>query len=62
MSKSKKFAALIVILMVFSSLALAQQEEEDGEHGLYLEKPRAFFGGLVAGGSFAQVDGDYFAG
>jgi hypothetical protein len=62
MSKSKKFAALIVILIAFSISALAQAEEEDGEHGLYLENPRAFFGGLVAGASRSQVDGDYFAG
>ncbi|MFI5196883.1 MAG: outer membrane beta-barrel protein [Chitinophagales bacterium] len=66
MTKSKKFAAhipiVIGILIAFSGAAHAQQEEDDEEHGLYLEKARVFSGGLVAGANFTQVDGDYFAG
>ena len=66
MSKSKKFAAYIPItigiLIAFSCSALAQEEENGEEHGLYIEKPRVFSGGLVAGANFTQVDGDYFAG
>jgi hypothetical protein len=64
MNKSRKFAALLiitVILIAFSSTANAQ--EDDGEpHGLYIEQPRVFYGGVVIGANFAQVDGDYFAG
>ncbi len=66
MNKSRKFAALIVItvsLTVFSSALFAQNVEEDDEpHGLYLEKPRVFYGGVVVGANFSQVDGDYYAG
>ncbi len=65
MNKSRKFAAFIiitVILTAFSGIASAQEEEEDGEHGLYIEHPKVFFGGVVAGANFSQVDGDYYAG
>ena len=66
MTKSRKFTAIIPItigiLIAFSGAALAQQEEDAEDHGLYIEKPRVFSGGLVAGANFTQVDGDYFAG
>ena len=63
MNKSRKFAALIpiaIILMAFGGVANAQDEDEGG--GLYIEPVRVFYGGLLAGANFAQVDGDYFAG
>ena len=65
MNKSRKFAALIlipVILCSFSVRLWAQYEDEDEPHGLYLPEKRVFYGGLIAGANFAQVDGDYFAG
>jgi len=65
MNKSRKFAALIlitIILSLFSGIARAQDDEGDEDHGLYIEQPKVFYGGLVAGANFAQVDGDYFAG
>ena len=62
MTKSRKFAALIIILLAFSGSILAQQEEDGEDHGIYLPKKRVFYGGLVAGASFSQVDGDYYAG
>jgi hypothetical protein len=65
MNKSRKFAALLiitVILSTFSGIARAQDEEDDEPHGLYIEEPKIFYGGLIAGANFAQVDGDYFAG
>jgi len=37
-------------------------EEEEGEHGLYIEKPKLITVGLIAGANFAQVDGDNYAG
>ena len=47
--------------MAYGDFARAQ--EDDGEpHGLYIEQPRVFYGGVVIGANFAQVDGDYFAG
>jgi hypothetical protein len=65
MIKSRKFAPLIlitIILSLFSGIAHAQDEDDDEPHGLYIEQPRVFYGGLIAGANFAQVDGDYFAG
>lgn len=64
MNKSRKFAAhliIIAILMAFSGPLLAQEEEEEGT-GMYLEQPKLFYGGLIAGANFSQVDGDFFAG
>ncbi len=63
MNKSRKFAALIVInvlFMVFCSFANAQVEDET--EGLYIEKPKIFTVGLIAGGNFCQVDGDSYSG
>jgi Outer membrane protein beta-barrel domain len=63
MNKSRKFAALItitIILLTFCGVANAQEDDE--EHGLYIEQPRVFYAGLMAGANFAQVDGDNFAG
>ncbi len=41
---------------------MANAQEDDEEHGLYIEQPRIFYAGLLAGANFAQVDGDNFAG
>ena len=63
MNKSRKFAALItitIILCVFCGAAKAQDDDEP--HGYYIETPRLFYAGLLAGANFAQVDGDNFAG
>ncbi len=65
MNKSRKFGALILIIVIltaFSGAVFAQDEEDEEDHGLYIEQPKVFYGGLVAGANFAQVDGDYFAG
>ena len=66
MNKSRKFAALItitIIIMSFCTAAFAQTDaEEDEPHGLYIEKPKLFSVGIVAGTNFAQVDGDNYAG
>jgi len=66
MNKSRQFAAhviIAVILAAFPVLARGQQEYDDDEpHGMYIEEPRLFYGGLIVGGNFSQVDGDYYAG
>ena len=64
MNKSRKFAALIIITIIFIAYGNVLHAQEDEEHGdnMYVEKPRVFYGGAVAGVNFAQVDGDYFAG
>ena len=65
MIKSRKFAALILITLIFSIFGgrvMAQDEDDDEPHGMYLEKQRVFYGGLVFGGNFASIDGGFFAG
>ena len=65
MNKSRKFGALIiiaVILIAYSEVVHAQNIDNDENEGPYIERKRVFYGGLVAGVNFAQVDGDYFAG
>lgn len=64
MDKSRKFAAFLsiaIILMGFSASSYAQVDDEQ-EGGMYVEKPRVFYAGLIGGVNFCQVDGDYFAG
>lgn len=61
MVKSRKLTAFIAVWAV--SLIFACRvycQEEVG--GLYIEEPRLFYGGIVAGANFCQVDGDYYAG
>lgn len=56
MAKIRKFAAFILVTVVFSgafSIASAQD---------YYEDDHVFTGGLVAGANFTQVDGDNYAG
>ncbi len=61
MVKSRKLTAFIAVWIVsflFSCKIYAQEEST----GYYVEEPRIFYGGLVAGANFCQVDGDYYAG
>jgi hypothetical protein len=65
MNKSRKFAALIIIAVILSALpgkVSAQETDDEEQHGLYIEQQKVFYGGIVAGANFAQIDGDYFAG
>jgi hypothetical protein len=65
MNKIRKFTALIItalVLACFSSAAFAQEADDDEPHGLYIERPRLFYAGLIGGANFCQVDGDNFAG
>lgn len=62
MDKSRKFGALLVIvvfLLTYTNNTRAQLVEPEG---MYLGERRLFFAGLVAGANFAQIDGDNFAG
>ncbi len=57
MHKIREFAAILFLgglFSLFSPSAAAQS--------YYEELPRTFYGGLVAGANFTQVDGDRFAG
>ena len=58
MSKISYFGALVLGLLLLNvQQALAQNPDS-----YYEEVPRTFFGGLVAGANFTQVDGDRYAG
>lgn len=61
MSKIRYFAAFIAVALasiVFSNTVKAQRNPSS----YYEEIPRVFYGGLLAGVNFAQVDGDSYAG
>jgi hypothetical protein len=57
MAKIRKFSAFILISLVLSSFPLLSNAQS-----WYEEEQRTFYGGLIAGGNFTQVDGDRFAG
>jgi hypothetical protein len=58
MAKIRKFALFIVVLFV--SLGFFNRLQAQSSY--YVEEQRVFYGGLVGGVNFAQVDGDNFAG
>jgi hypothetical protein len=63
MNKSRKFAALAIITLIFTlanSKASAQYDE--GEDPMYVPEKRVFHAGVVGGINQSQVDGDYYAG
>lgn len=53
--KTRLVRSFITVLMLCQLTAQAQDN-------YYVEAEHKFYGGLVAGGNFAQVDGDYIAG
>lgn len=57
MSKISYFAALLLAL--FTTMHRAEAQNPDS---YYEEIPRTFYGGLLAGVNFTQVDGDRYAG
>lgn len=58
MAKIRKFALFIVIIIVSGGFF----NRLSAQSNYYVEEQRVFYGGLVAGTNFTQVDGDYFAG
>jgi hypothetical protein len=60
MAKNRKFIALTA--WVFIIIASQQKASGQNPSNYYVEDPRTFFGGLVAGANFTQVDGDSYAG
>ncbi len=62
MAKGKKLSSLIAVWIVLLICAARTYGQESPESNYYIEEPRIFYGGLVAGGNFCQVDGDYYAG
>ncbi|MDI9319345.1 MAG: porin family protein [Phycisphaerales bacterium] len=60
MHKSRKLRT-IISLIVFLSAIFFQAQAQNPEN-YYVEEPKLFSGGLVAGTNFCQVDGDRYAG
>lgn len=58
MSKISYFTALVGSLVLLNVQSLFAQNPST----YYVETPRTFIGGLVAGANFTQVDGDRYAG
>jgi len=59
MAKIRKFALYITVVCSFSSVFFNRAYAQDN---FYEEQKRLFYGGLLVGANFSQVDGDYFAG
>lgn len=54
MAKSSIFALPLLLLL--------QTAQAQNPTSFYIEEPRTFYGGLLLGGNFSQVDGDSYAG
>jgi hypothetical protein len=57
MYKIRKFVALIVVTLLFAGISTIASAKS-----YYIEEQRVFYGGLILGTNFTQVDGDNFAG
>jgi hypothetical protein len=60
MTKIRKLAALVLIVLSWSSYS--EKANAQNPSSYYVEDPRTFFGGLLLGANFSQVDGDSYAG
>jgi hypothetical protein len=58
MAKSRQFAAFLAIM----SVLIGFWQQSLAQSSYYEEVQRTFYGGLVAGANFTQIDGDNFAG
>jgi len=60
MDKIRTFVKLITFSVAFLCFSLPSLAQNPGNY--YIEDPRTFYGGLLAGANFTQVDGDSYAG
>ena len=60
MAKIRKFAAFIVCVLVW--ISFIQKVKAQNPSSYYIEDPRTFYAGVIAGTNFTQVDGDSYAG
>ncbi len=60
MNKSKKIVAIFSLIILLSSIFYRSNAQNPNY--FYLEEPKLFQGGVVAGANFCQVDGDNYAG
>ena len=60
MAKVRKFA--LFAGLVGAGLCIAGVARGQNPSSYYIEDPRTFYGGVLVGGNFSQVDGDNYAG
>lgn len=60
MNKSRKLGSILSVILLTSTIFFGAQAQNPSYY--YVEEPKLFTGGLVAGASFCQVDGDKYAG
>lgn len=60
MNKSRKLGTILSVILLTSSIFFGAKAQNPSY--FYVEEPKLFTGGLVAGSTFSQVDGDKYAG
>jgi len=60
MAKIRKFVSLVGV--VFASTVIHIEAQAQNPSNYYIEDPRTFYAGVIAGANFSQVDGDSYAG
>lgn len=60
MNKSRKLGAILGVILLLGSIFFSAKAQNPSNY--YVEVPKTFSGGIVAGTNFAQVDGDKYAG
>ena len=60
MNKSRKLGTILSVILLLNSIFFEATAQNPSNY--YVEVPKTFSGGLVAGSSFCQVDGDKYAG
>ena len=60
MNKSRKLGTILSVILLLSSIFFRASGQNPSNY--YVEVPKTFSGGLVAGTNFCQVDGDKYAG
>jgi hypothetical protein len=57
-----KISKLVPLISILFFILFAQQLRAQNPSNYYVEDPRTFYGGLLFGTNFSQVDGDRYAG
>lgn len=60
MYKSRKSGAILSVIVLLSFVFSPSSAQNPSNY--YVEVPRTFYGGLILGANFSQVDGDNYAG
>jgi hypothetical protein len=60
MNKSRKLVTILSVIILLSGIFFRASAQNPANY--YVEEPKLFSGGIVAGANFCQVDGDKYAG